>query len=223
MFTELLPLLKQRVLMITVSDVGDGLLRVNVIPRKLDADSDQSQALTTPLSITGSAEELDRELPGQLLTFTESVVKTGSNLAELKTQHAAAVKAVEAENKKRLDEKKKGSGSKTPECSSGADGHVRFQGREAALREQGGASRQRVPQPLRRANRDGRRSGRAEQGSPSGDRRTDSALRNLQRATADGIRIPSTPGRNRKATAAPHPVAHVSSGLRIGPPILLGS
>ena len=66
MFTELLPLLKQRVVMITVSDVGDGLLRVNVIPRKLDADSDQSQALTTPLSITGSAEELDRELPGQL-------------------------------------------------------------------------------------------------------------------------------------------------------------
>ena len=113
MFTELLPLLKQRVLMITVSDVGDGLLRVNVIPRKLDADSDQSQALTTPLSITGSAEELDRELPGQLMTFTESVVKTGSNLAELRTQHAAAVKAVEAENKKRLDEKKKGSGSKT--------------------------------------------------------------------------------------------------------------
>ncbi len=117
MFTELLPLLKQRVIMITVSDVGDGLLRVNLIPRKLDADSDQSQALTTPLSITGSAEELDRELPGQLMAFTESVVKTGSNLAELRTQHAAAMKAVEAENKKRLDEKKKGSGSKTQGAS----------------------------------------------------------------------------------------------------------
>ena len=112
MFTELLPLLKQRLLMITVSDVGDGLLRVNVIPKKLDSDSDKSQALTTPLSITGSAEELDRELPGQLLSFTESVVKTGSNLEELKTQHAAAVKAIDAENKKRLDEKKKGA-SKT--------------------------------------------------------------------------------------------------------------
>ncbi len=113
MFTELLPLLKQRLLMITVSDVGDGLLRVNVIPRKLDADSDQSRALTTPLSITGSAEELDRELPGQLLSFTESVLKTGSNLEELKTQHAAAVKAIDAENKKRLDEKRKGGTSKT--------------------------------------------------------------------------------------------------------------
>jgi PRTRC genetic system protein E len=112
-FTELLPLLKQRVVMITASDIGEGLLRVNVIPRKLAGDSDQSQALTTPLSITGSAEELDRELPGQLLSFTESLVKTGSNLAELKTQHAAAVKAVEAENMKRLGEKKKGGGSKT--------------------------------------------------------------------------------------------------------------
>ena len=78
----------------------------------MNAESDQNQALTAPLSITGSAEELDRELPGQLATFTESVVKTGSNLEELRTQHAAAVKAVEAENKKRLDEKKKGSGAK---------------------------------------------------------------------------------------------------------------
>jgi PRTRC genetic system protein E len=91
-FTELVPLLKQRVVMITVSDVGDGVLRVNVIPRKVNAESDQNQALTTPLSITGSAEELERELPGQLATFTDSVVKTGSNLEELRTQHAAAVK-----------------------------------------------------------------------------------------------------------------------------------
>ena len=112
MITELVPLLKQRVVMITVSDVGEGVLRVNVIPRKLDADSDQKQALTTPLSITGSAEELDRELPGLLASFTESVIKTGSNLDELRTQHAAAVKAVEAENKKHFDEKKRASGAK---------------------------------------------------------------------------------------------------------------
>ena len=117
MFTELAPLLKQRLVMITVSDVGDGVLRVNVIPRKLDADSDQNQALTTPLSMTGSAEELDRELPGQLASFTESVTKTGSNLEELRTQHAAAVKAVEAENKKKLDEKKKGNAAKMASAS----------------------------------------------------------------------------------------------------------
>jgi len=111
-FTELMPLLKQRVVMITISDVGEGLLRVNVIPRKLDGGSDENGALTAPLSITGKADELDRELPSQLTSFTESVTKTGSNLDELKTQHAAALKAVEAENKKKIDEKKKGNGSK---------------------------------------------------------------------------------------------------------------
>ena len=113
MFTELMPLLKQRVIMITISDVGEGLLRVNVIPRRLEGSADENGALTAPLSITGKADELDRELPGQLTSFTESVTKTGSNLDELKTQHAAAVKAVEAENKKKVDDKKKGNGART--------------------------------------------------------------------------------------------------------------
>ena len=108
MFTELMPLLKQRVVMITISDVGAGLLRVNVIPRKLEGSTDDNGALTVPLSITGKADELDRELPGQLASFTESVTQTGSNLDELKTQHAAAIKAVEAENRKKMDDKKKG-------------------------------------------------------------------------------------------------------------------
>ena len=113
MFTELMPLLRQRAVMITISDVGEGLLRVNIIPRKLEGSSEDNTALTTPLSITGKAEELDRELPGQLTSFTESIAKTGSNLEELKTQHSAAVKAMEAENKKKLDDKKKANGSKT--------------------------------------------------------------------------------------------------------------
>jgi len=107
-----MPLLKQRVVMITISDVGEGLLRVNVIPRKLEGSADENGALTVPLSITGKAEELDRELPGQLASFTESVTQTGSNLNELKTQHAAAIKAVEAENRKKMDDKKKANGSK---------------------------------------------------------------------------------------------------------------
>jgi PRTRC genetic system protein E len=110
MFTELMPLLKQRVVMITISDIGEGLLRVNVIPRKLEGSADENGALTVPLSITGKAEELDRELPGQLASFTESVTQTGSNLDELRTQHAAAIKAVEAENRKKMDDKKKGNG-----------------------------------------------------------------------------------------------------------------
>ena len=127
MFTELMPLLRQRAVMITISDVGEGLLRVNIIPRKLvEGSSDENAALTTPLSITGKAEELDRELPGQLAAFTESIAKTGSNLEELRTQHAAAVKAFEAENKKKLDDKKKANGSKTANTPPKADPPAEF-------------------------------------------------------------------------------------------------
>ena len=115
-----MPLLRQRVVMRSpFLDVGEeGLLRVNVIPRKLEGSADENGALTVPLSITGKAEELDRELPAQLTSFTESVTKTGSNIDELRTQHAAAVKAVEAENKKKIDDKKKGNGSRTPNTPS---------------------------------------------------------------------------------------------------------
>ena len=84
-----------------------------------------------PLSITGKAEELDRELPGQLASFTASVTQTGSNLDDLKTQHAAAIKAVEAENRKKVDDKKKANGSKpasSPPATPTATARVRGDG-----------------------------------------------------------------------------------------------
>jgi PRTRC genetic system protein E len=114
MFTELMPLLKQRVLVLTISRVDDALICVSVIPKKRDTATDDNSALTMPLSFTGRPDELDRELPAQLAGFVESVIRTGSNLDELKVQHAAAVKAVEAENRKRLDEKKKVNGKSAP-------------------------------------------------------------------------------------------------------------
>jgi PRTRC genetic system protein E len=114
MFTELMPLLRQRVLMLTISRVDDELILVNVIPKKRDNESDENTALTLPLSFRGKPEELDRELPAQLAAYTESVIQTGSNLDDVKAQHAAAVKAVEAENRKRLDEKKKAGGKSVP-------------------------------------------------------------------------------------------------------------
>ncbi|HLJ13894.1 MAG TPA: PRTRC system protein E [Bryobacteraceae bacterium] len=114
MFAELMPLLRQRAVIMTISDVGEGLLRINVIPRKVEGGTEENTALTSPLSITGSPEELDRELPGQLASFTESILRASTNLEELKAQHAAAMKAVEAENRKKLDEKRKANGSKVP-------------------------------------------------------------------------------------------------------------
>jgi len=98
MFTELVPLLKQRQIVMIVSCLDNGLLRVNVIPKKRDQEVGDNPALAEPLSFTGSPDELDRELPAQLTTFTESVIKTGSNLDELRAEHAAAIKASRTKN-----------------------------------------------------------------------------------------------------------------------------
>ena len=114
MFTELIPLLKQRILVLTISRVDDELICVSVIPKKRENVPDENAALTTPLALTGRPEELDRDLPGQLSGFADSVIKTGSNLEQLKAEHAAAVKAVDAENRKRLDERKKSNGKAVP-------------------------------------------------------------------------------------------------------------
>jgi PRTRC genetic system protein E len=92
MFTELMPLLKQRVLVLTITRVDDEHICVSVIPKKREDAVDENVALTTPLALTGKPEELDRDLPGQLSGFADSVIKTGSNLEQLKAEHAAAVK-----------------------------------------------------------------------------------------------------------------------------------
>ena len=112
MFVELLPILKNRPVMLTVALVNDQAIRINVIPKRLKDGDSGDDALTTPLTITGTPEELDREFATQLAGFTGSFVKLGSNLSEIEAAHATAVKAVEAERKKDLDNKRKGSTSK---------------------------------------------------------------------------------------------------------------
>lgn len=90
MFVELVPLLKLRTLLITVALV-DEKLKVNVIPAKLKAGEDQ--ALTIPLSFTGSPEELDAELGKQLVSYVESHLELASTLAEAMAEMEAAAKA----------------------------------------------------------------------------------------------------------------------------------
>ena len=89
MFAELMPLLKERTLLITVARV-DEKVRVNVIPAKVKEGEDQ--ALTTPLSFTGSAEELDSELGRHLASYVDSHLALGSTLAEAKAEMDAAAK-----------------------------------------------------------------------------------------------------------------------------------
>jgi PRTRC genetic system protein E len=81
MFQELMPLLAQRVLLLTLSRVSDEQLCVNLIPKPLKSDQrDSDAALTTPLSVTGAPKELDEELPRQLVEFVETHLGLSSRL-----------------------------------------------------------------------------------------------------------------------------------------------
>lgn len=90
MFVELMPLLKQRTLLITVARV-DEKVKVNVIPARTKEGEDE--ALTTPLSYAGSAEELDAELGKHLVSYVDAHLALGSTLAEAKAEMDAAAKA----------------------------------------------------------------------------------------------------------------------------------
>lgn len=120
MFVELLPILRNRSVMLTLALVNDKAIRVNVIPKRLKESDSGDDALTTPLTVTGTPDELDREFAGQLVGFTEAFVKLGSNLAEIETAHTTAVKAVEAEKKKEIENKRKGSASKASSTTTEA-------------------------------------------------------------------------------------------------------
>ena len=114
MFTELSPLLAGRTLVLTVAQIDNGLIRLNVIPKRQKENDSGEKALTTPLSVTGTAADLDRDLPAQLSGYASSMLQTGSTLAQVQTTHRAAFKEIETENRKTLESKRKSAVSKTP-------------------------------------------------------------------------------------------------------------
>ncbi len=105
MFVELMPLLAGRTVLITLAKVDDKTLRVNVIPAQ--AKADENPALTTPLTYTGSAEELDAELGKHLAGYVHTHQQTASTLAEAKATMEAAAKAAQEEARRKSEERKK--------------------------------------------------------------------------------------------------------------------
>ena len=99
MFTELMPLLRKRRLLRTVSLVEGEVIRASAVPQK--ATDKEDDAIVTPLAITGTAEELDRELPGQLADFASANLQLQSTLATAKAEMEAAAKAAREEAKKK--------------------------------------------------------------------------------------------------------------------------
>jgi PRTRC genetic system protein E len=124
MFIELMPLIENRPLTITVSALSEGRIRVNVVPQALAQDNRVNEkigyankdkiaqipepaihALTTPLSLTGKPEEIDAELAKQLKAFVDSHLELQQSVDQAKQQIAEAVKAIEERDKARSKSK----------------------------------------------------------------------------------------------------------------------
>src|ERR1035437_9340982 len=109
MFTELMPLLRKRRLLVTISLVEGDTIRATFVPQK--ASDTEDNAFTTPLAITGTAEELDRDLPQQLVEFTGAHLQLQTTLVSAKAEMDAAAKAAREEDRKKTS---KPSGTTTP-------------------------------------------------------------------------------------------------------------
>ena len=95
MFKELAPYLRQRAVLLTVTHIEDDQIRVNVIPQKLK--DGENAALTTPVTVTGTAEELDRDLPATLVNFVSAHLELKNTLDRAKSEMDAAAKTAQAE------------------------------------------------------------------------------------------------------------------------------
>lgn len=95
MFKELAPYLRQRAVLLTVTRLEEDQIRVNVIPQKLK--DGENTALTTPLTVTGTAEELDRDLPTTLVNFVSAHLELRNTLERAKSEMDAAAKTARDE------------------------------------------------------------------------------------------------------------------------------
>jgi len=130
MFTELMPLIQNRPLTITVASVSDRQIRVNVVPQVIENDKKANgqighshskevapipekaiKGLTTPLCLTGTPEEIDAELASTLTNFTSLHAGLQQSFNSAATAIGASVKAID-ERERIKKEKDKGNGKK---------------------------------------------------------------------------------------------------------------
>ena len=90
MFKELAPLLHQRSVVIMVNPLESDTLRVIVMPKKLTEG--ENGALSTPVSITGTPQELDDQLPSTLTQFVGAHLDLKNTLEIAKEEMAQAAK-----------------------------------------------------------------------------------------------------------------------------------
>jgi PRTRC genetic system protein E len=108
LFAQLEPLLTHRAVLITVSQLDGDQLQVNICPRQLKEG--ENSALTIPLSVTGTAAELDADLVPQISRFVASHIGLNSNLKSIEQEIEEAEKTAREEAKKK--QKAVGNGGK---------------------------------------------------------------------------------------------------------------
>src|SRR5690242_11228859 len=86
-FTELMPLLAGRTVLITVARESDTTIRVNVCPKR--SSEGENAALSTPLSFVGTPEELDGDFARELAGYVDAHRQLGSTLAQAKAEMEA--------------------------------------------------------------------------------------------------------------------------------------
>ena len=91
LFRGLAPMLTNRTVMMTIAAAANGCLSRRLIPKK--NTDDENDVLSTPLCATGTAEELDCELPRQIREFVEVHTASASNIERIKQELVAAEKA----------------------------------------------------------------------------------------------------------------------------------
>jgi PRTRC genetic system protein E len=100
MFKEHAPVLRHRAVLMTITSTEDDQIRVNVVPKKLkDAENN---ALTTPITVTGTAEELDAELGATLVDFVASHLRLKNTLVQAKVDMEAAARVAQADARSKL-------------------------------------------------------------------------------------------------------------------------
>jgi len=129
MFKELLPVLRDRAVLLTVTLVDADQIRVNIVPKKLkDGDND---ALTTPLSVTGTAEDLDAELSPTIISFVGSHLQMKNTLEKAKAEMDAASKAAQAEARSKSKSPTKAAPAKTETTQNAPAARVAEQAKPA--------------------------------------------------------------------------------------------
>lgn len=135
MFRELMPLIQHRPLTLTVAAVDDKQIRVNIVPKATEKDKDANKqigyshtkevapipessiaALTTPLSLTGTPDEIDAQLAKTLTEFTSLHVGLQNSFDTAADAIKKAVKDID--DRERLKkEQDKAARNKKPEAA----------------------------------------------------------------------------------------------------------